>query len=244
MDDQMYHAFYRVESTHWWFIVRKNIIIEFLKKTLKDENDTTILDIGCGTGFILESLRKFGNAHGIDTHRDAIAYTNRRLRDENASTLHNILSDVLSKKYSLITFFDVIEHIENDDLFLQKIKGGLKKDGTICLTVPAYQKLWSPHDEINHHFRRYNKKQIIEKLTKAGFNIQKITYFNTLLFLPAVLQKIYMRFITKKAQADTTPPVVINTIFRFIFSLEKYILKIFNLPFGLSIFVIAKPKDL
>ena len=142
--------------------------------------------------------------------------------------------------YDLILIADVIEHVRRPKNLLRNLKKFLKKDGRILITVPAYQFLFSKKDKVLGHYRRYDKKRLKKEL--KGFKIENISYFNTFLCIPIVimtlLNKILKRDYIKKV--ETTPNFILNKLCYAIFVTEKYFIKYFNFPFGISIYVLAK----
>jgi hypothetical protein len=111
--------------------------------------------------------------------------------------------------------------------------------------VPAFEFLWSPHDDFVHHVRRYTKNGLKKTLEEAGFKIERISYFNSILFPLALIQRLSMRLVKKKLSTHlSTPPKVVDRLFQFIFAQEAWILKHTNLPVGLSIIVVVSKKSL
>jgi hypothetical protein len=135
---------------------------------------------------------------------------------------------------------DVIEHVKQPKKLLKSLKKFLKKDGRILITVPAYQFLFSSKDEVLGHYRRYDKKSLKNELN--GFKIENISYFNTFLCVPIVMMTLLNKFLNRNyiKKAETTPNFIINKLCFIIFTAEKYFIKYFNLPFGISIYILAK----
>ena len=135
---------------------------------------------------------------------------------------------------------DVIEHVKQPKELLKDLKKFLKKDGHILITVPAYQFLFSTKDEVLGHYRRYDKKSLKNELN--GFKIENISYFNTFLCVPIVMMTLLNKFLNRNyiKKAETTPNFIINKLCFIIFTAEKYFIKYFNLPFGISIYILAK----
>jgi len=111
----------------------------------------------------------------------------------------------------------------------------------LLITVPAYNFLWSAHDEMHHHKRRYTRKQLKELILKNGLTIKYSTYFNTLLFPIVYSVRLVGKLINKIQPPDVnTPSPVINWILQHFFQLEIPLLNMTTLPFGVSILVIAE----
>lgn len=111
----------------------------------------------------------------------------------------------------------------------------------MLITVPAYQWLWSQHDEINHHKRRYEKATLRAALTGAGFNILRISFFNSILFPAALVQRLVAG--PSSDMALKIPPAPINALLREVFAMERFLLRSFNFPFGLSLLAVAIPAS-
>ena len=240
MFENVYKVNYELEDKYWWFVARNNIVLHLTLKYADINKEDIVLDFGCGTGGFANLISKHFNVIGLDTSPIAIDYC--RKRGLNNLFLGSI-DDFIANRTPVKAIFalDVIEHIEDDKEVVQKLRALLTDGGFLIVTVPAFSWLWSNHDILHMHWRRYTKKQLKNLLEFAGFKVVFISYFNFFLFLPAVLKRIF----GKKKKLEDTPPVepvsdFLNKVFRKIFEFEKYILPIFRFPFGLSIVVIAK----
>lgn len=242
MKEIVYHTNYQLEDNYWWFLARREIISKTIKKSLKIATDEYILDVGCGTCGMAEYLSKDFNVVAIDTSELALEYCKKRgVENSFLSTLDSFPKD----KYNIkaITILDVIEHIEDDKSIVKQLYDLLPTGGYIIASVPAYQFLWSFHDEVHKHYRRYRLSNFRRLISNAGFQIQFATYFNSFLF-PVALAK---RFIDKlfnlekrNEYAIEIVPKPINTIFTKIFEFEKTFFPKISFPFGLSILLVAK----
>jgi SAM-dependent methyltransferase len=148
------------------------------------------------------------------------------------------------QRFDLICVFDVLEHIEQDTETLIAIKQLLAKNGRILITVPAYQWLYSAHDEFLHHKRRYSATQLRKKFVAAGLRPVRISYFNTILFPLAVIVRLKDKLLGSPSATGTkVPPAPINKCFRTLFGAERFLLERFNLPFGVSLLCVLKAAD-
>lgn len=243
MQDFVYHTQYELEQSYWWFVARNQIVRQFIKKFYKAELDSCILDIGCGPGAFSKLISHDYPVVGIDTSELAVEYARKR-------GLENIfLTDLKSFDTSKLNIggammLDVVEHIEDDAGVLKELYSKLPSDAWFFATVPAYQWLWSVHDNYHMHYRRYTKNQFIRLLKNAGFEIHFSSYFNSLL-MPFAVAKRYFDKITGKKQNNSPideVPGFINSIFKNIFLLEKQLLKFMKFPCGVSILVVARKK--
>ena len=151
---------------------------------------------------------------------------------ENSTKIHinNNFSD--DEKFDIILMMDVLEHIENDKDTLLQIKSHLNEGGYLFLSVPAYQFLWSAHDEINMHYRRYSRPRIKFLMEKTGFRIVTVSYWNIFVFPVIAL----IRILRKNSKVKIEKPnKAISFLLYNILLIENYLLKKTDLPFGLSI---------
>lgn len=244
MEKVMYALFRSMEDCHWWFSGRKKIIAAMMRHFFLGISDFSLLDIGTGTGFMLSVLNRYGHVTALDGDGDAIAYARQR-QVERVTYVHTAFPPYTTpeKSFDVVTLFDVLEHIEDENGALYNIYSLLKPGGYVMCTVPAFSFLWTAHDVINQHKRRYTRKELIGKLEKHGFSLLKCSYFNTFLFPLACLYKGYWRVrwqSRSKTHIENIPHDAINTILYFIFSCEQYLLPYLNFPFGVSLIGIAR----
>ena len=235
MDNKTFSRQIKNQKKHWWFQARKNIIDKIISSiNLKKKNN--ILDFGAGSGVNIDMLRKYGL---VDIHEQN-KYARAAIKKEKK--IKNLYSTLRIKKkfYDLILLADVIEHVEQPKKLLKNLKKFLKKDGYILITVPAYQFLFSKKDRVLGHYRRYNKELLKKEL--SGFKVENISYFNTFLCLPIAILTLLNKFLKRDyiKKVETTPNFILNKLCYIIFAAEKYFIKYFNFPFGISIYVLAK----
>lgn len=240
MFEDVYKANYELEETYWWFVARNSIVYELVQKYCSSEENGYVLDFGCGTGGFAKILSKKFKVICIDPSPIAIEYCRSRGLE---FVFQSTVDDLKFQNHNLkaICALDVIEHIEDDIGTLKKLNSYLKTNGKLIVTVPAYQWLWSNHDVLHMHKRRYSKRHLHEVLIQSGFEVIYISYFNFFLFIPAVIK----RFLTRKRIIEEQPPVepvsnFANTVLKKVFLFEKYFLPRVKFPFGLSIIAIAR----
>ncbi len=224
------------DANWWWGRARLEIVNACMKKVVS--RDMNILEIGAGFGGMTSMLSNFGSVTAIEPYSEAASYSQNKLK---IITYHCTLESFTeTEKYDLVTCFDALEHIEDDRKALSKMEALVNDKGFLVLTVPACMFLWNRHDEINHHYRRYSTKELIKKLPR-NFVIRKVSYFNTLLFPMAILDKLL--FAKNKRSYALNPNKLVNSILYKIFSTEKSLLQFTNLPFGISILLIAEKRN-
>jgi SAM-dependent methyltransferase len=228
-------AFHKKEQDNrwWWEKARREIVQQCMKKVITGEKN--ILEIGAGYGGMTGMLSSFGTVNAIEPYADAASYLQAKLKVNTYLGTFESFNE--TERYDLVTCFDVLEHIKDDRKALLKMAGLVNDKGFLVLTVPAYKFLWNRHDDINQHYRRYSKKGLIKKIP-SNLKVKKVSYFNTLLFPMAILDKLVLS--KNKRSYSFSPNPAVNGVLYRIFSAEKTILRFLNLPFGVSILLIAE----
>lgn len=237
MQKYLYADLYKLEEIHWWHKAKRDLVGFFLKQTAR--KGSKILDVGCGTGKNVEEFANFGSSHGIDTSNEAIIFCAKR-------GLKNIIKGSIEKmpfpkqSFNIITALDVLEHVD-DSKSLKEISRVLKDRGTLIATVPAFPILWSKWDEVLHHKRRYTKNTLKEVVEKNGFNITKISYVYSFLFLPAFIIRNVKKLLYKNYYPSDfkLSNKIINYLFEKIAQMEIFFIKRLNIPIGTSLIVVA-----
>ena len=236
MDNKTFSRQIKNQEKHWWFQARKKIIDQIISNiNLKKNNN--ILDFGAGSGVNLDMLEKYGL---VDVHeQNKYAKKIIKKRHKKIKNLYSTLK-IKKKFYDLILVADVIEHVKKPKNLLKDLKKFLKKDGRILITVPAYQFLFSRKDEALGHYRRYNKNHLKNEL--SGFKIENISYFNTFLCIPIIIMTLLNKLLKRDyiKEVETTPNFILNKLLYIVFAAERYFIKYLNLPFGVSIYILAK----
>jgi SAM-dependent methyltransferase len=223
------------DANWWWGKARMEIVRQCMKGIMSGHMN--ILEIGAGFGDMTSMLSSFGSVKAIEPYSDAVSYLQKSLKvDAYHGTFESFAE---TGRYDLVTCFDALEHIEDDEKALSKMEALLNDEGFLILTVPAYMFLWSRHDEINHHYRRYGRRELVKRLPRS-LVVRKASYFNTLLFPMAVLDRLVLA--RNRKSYSLNPNKSINAILYRVFSLEKSILRLTNLPFGVSILLIAQKR--
>lgn len=243
MEEIVYHTNYELEDNYWWFVAKFKIVRTLIEKVCKLEDSANILDVGCGTGGFAAKISDKYEAMCLDTSDIALQYCKKR---GLSNLFHMKLGDFPKDEHVIdaITMLDVIEHIDDDYEVIRDARSILREKGWLIVTVPAYMWLWSKHDEVHMHKRRYTKQKLNNIIQKAGFDIHFSSYFNTFLFPAAALKRIIGKIVGENKSEQPVEPVspMINKIFTKVFSSEASILPSIRFPFGVSIIAIAKVK--
>lgn len=246
---EAFEALYKIEDKHFWFAVREQIIKIIINKNIKQKKGHSFLEIGCGTGIVLVLLEKLGFlVTGLDIHREGLQLARKRTK------ARLLCADVYKlkekKKYENVGLFDVIEHVDNDALFLTTCRNMLMDRGRVIITVPADMRLWSRMDEASGHKRRYTKRDLINLLQKSGFKVEYSSYFNFLLYIPLFLfRRLSDEQMKKENQHHLLieelklPPLPVNFLLKWFLLIESQILRVIQIPFGTSLIVVGSRKD-
>lgn len=242
MDKLEYKKMYDQENNFFWYKTLHNLIISHIEKLRI--KDAVIFDAGFGTGRLLELLENFGDVSGIDYSEEAIYFSKLRgIKNIKQENLNNW--EEPKNKYDIITSIDVLYHsaIKSDADILLKFYNSLKPGGILILNLAAFDILKRKHDEYVYTKRRYRIKPLTKKMKNIGFKIKKASYRMPILFFIILIQKLVIKISNVKEQKSDMKEIspVINKIFTFLGAIENYyLLKVGYIPFGSSVFVIAK----
>ncbi|GAA4766562.1 class I SAM-dependent methyltransferase [Stakelama sediminis] len=239
MDRIVYDRMAAHDSTHWWYRARREVLADYLTRYGALPKDARILEIGCGTGHNLPMLARFGTVDAIEIDSAARAIAAQRLGKPVGSAPLPVLDGVERAAYDLIAVLDVVEHIDDDVAALRAMAECLKPGGKILITVPAHPWMWSAHDVVNHHHRRYSKRTLGRAIADAGLRHNGLRWFNSLLFPAAVAARIAGKLTGKDDSDDSPPAKPLNTAFQAIFGLERHLVGRLPLPPGLSLITLA-----
>lgn len=246
MKEAFYSEYSEIDSSHWWFTGRTRIIQTVLRSALGHSGadpGRRVLDMGCGTGGMLEPLRAFGGVEGVDASESAVRFCHER--GETAVT--HLTSDELpfaDGTFDVVTALDVIEHIEDDTAAVREVRRVLAPGGIFLVTVPAHPALWGAQDEISHHFRRYTARTLRELLAASGLRERRMTYFNSILFPPIAAIRLARRLLPEpdelRSDFEMTNDGPVNRALARVFASETAVLRRRDLPFGISLLAVAE----
>ena len=251
MNAEEYEKMYALEDTYWWFQGRKNLILSILERGGAFDSPSgapvpVAIDVGCGTGLLLDSLRCRSFPVGLDFSKLALSYCRqRRIRDlvrseAGALPLRDAAAD-------MALALDLIEHIEDDAKVYAEIARILRPGGRAVIAVPAHPFLWSEHDEALHHYRRYTRRSLRALLQTQPLRIERLTYAIAFAFVPIVV----FRLLTRPFRRGKEPkshviilPRWMNQCLIGLLRIESVLLRWFDLPFGVSLLaLVSKPTE-
>ena len=233
---------HRAEDRHWWYRGRRTVL-EGVLDGLDLPAGTRILDAGCGSGRNMIELARYGTVTGVELSETSVALARERHSGEvvAGSVLEMPFPD---HSFELAVSLDVIEHLEDDLTALREMRRTVAPGGALLVTVPAYQWLWSGHDEINHHHRRYTRRSLQHVAEQAGWRQARTTYFNSLLLPVAILLRVLDRVNTKTTESSLdlwVPPEPLNWVLERPLALEAAMIKRGGrIPAGLSLLAVFR----
>lgn len=249
MESAFYEDYYRHENSHWWFRWRFDLITK-LVSSLKQNDSFRILDAGCGTGQMTKHLAAIGDAFGLDSAAEAVTFA--QSRGVGRLVRGSITAPPFADgSFDCVLALDVIEHVDDDMGILTSLFHVIKPGGHLIITVPAFDALWSEHDEINHHKRRYRAPQLRLLIQEAGFDIERVTYCNTVFYLPVLVTrkaKNAWRSLSRRRGQENRPlqsdlgdyPGPVNDALYSLMRAETRLMDRFDMPFGVSILAVAR----
>jgi SAM-dependent methyltransferase len=231
-----------VESGSFWFRSRNRILIWALRRYFpKAEN---LLEIGCGTGFVLRGIREAFpelTLCGSEIFAAGLCFAAQRLPGVELFQM-DARRIPFKEEFDVIGAFDVLEHIEDDELVLSELYQAIRKGGGILLTVPQHSFLWSKTDEYSRHFRRYSRRELKAKVEKAGFQVMRTTSFVSLLLplmLISRLKPAPRQEFDPRAEFELSGPV--NFLLERLMDLERALITIgLSFPAGGSLLLVAR----
>ena len=250
MDEALYDEMFRLESTHWWFVAKRRIILSLLKKHLPvtpSKPAPRVCDIGCGCGMTLRELQEQGyQAIGVDASDTALSYCAARGVQAVKGTLPDHIG-LPPGNADAVLLLDVLEHLDDDLASMLSAIDLLRPGGFLIATVPAYPWLWTPRDEFHHHKRRYSlarwRQMLSDATARCGARAMTVSYFNTYLFPLALAERLAAKILPQPDRPGdmSIPPLGINRMLAGIFAAERWPLCAgIPLPLGLSLLAVMR----
>ena len=240
MEDSEYERMAEAESRSWWFKARRRILDDVVSR-LPLPTAPRIADLGCGTGGNLPMLAKHGYVTGIEASPRA-AVLARDASGLAVITAPANATGLPDASFQLVTMFDVLEHLEDEQPTLAEVSRLLVPAGYFLFTVPAFMLLWSGHDEALHHRRRYRRNQLRDILQTAGLSVDWLTYYNASLFPPVAAVRVARRLMGGgQRSADVGQSGGWSAqLLESVFAAERHVVGRLPLPFGVSLIGVAR----
>jgi SAM-dependent methyltransferase len=239
MERVAYRQMAELDQRHWWYRARREILSDLIRREAALPKGSLILEVGCGTGHNFEMLGQFGHVDAIELDDDSRSLAEQRLGRSISTSPLPALAGIPDRHYELIVALDVIEHIDDDKAAVAAIAGKLKPGGKFVMTVPAHPWMWSAHDTVNHHKRRYSKRALRDLIEGSPLRLDKISYFNSLLFPAAIAERLASKVRGKDTGDLALPAAPLNAALERVFAVERHLVGRVPLPPGLSLFAVA-----
>ena len=240
MERAVFDRMAELDQDHWWFIARRRILASLIERLVKPPKKARVLEVGCGTGHNLKMLGKYGALEACELDDCARALAAKRLGREIKSARLPDLSMFERDSYDVVALLDVLEHVPDDVASLKAILKRLKPGGALILTVPANPWMCSAHDVAHHHFRRYSRRELQRVVREAGFEIQLLSFFNSLLFPLVAAARVIGKLTRKESADDHLPSAPVNAVLEKVFGLEAGIVGRVPMPFGVSLIAVLR----
>lgn len=244
MDPSEYRTIYAVEDRHWWYAGMRRITLAVLDETYGGRADLDILDAGSGTGAAMGFLARYGRVTGIDFSALALGFCRERALTRLSQASVTALPFAASA-FDLVTSFDVLYHRAVGDYrdALREFHRVLRPGGRLLLRLPAYDRLRGRHDVVIHTARRFTTGELDVSLHEIGFEVERLTYANTLLFPAALVKRLAEPLLPAGGphQSDISPnPPWLDKGLGAFLAAEARWLRRRDLPFGLTAVALAR----
>lgn len=240
MNDEEFHLLDRIEDDHWWF-VGKRLLLHAIADRFTGGG--RLLDLGCGTGGILNDWTRENRCYGVDRSRLAVEICRKRGL-EGVAQGDLAAPPLASGSFDLVFALDVIEHLDDDAGFLESARQLCAPGGRLIIAVPAFQSLWSRHDETFQHRRRYSARQLEATVRAAGLEIERLTFTHVIIFPAAAFWRLLSGRTPLRRVAPKTDfwpvPRWLNRLLILLYRLEARLLSRWDAPFGLSVVCVAR----
>jgi SAM-dependent methyltransferase len=242
MDADYASGYAELYRSHWWWRAREALVTQKIAQLVPAEGWRRALDIGCGDGLFLPQLSRFAETvEGLEVEG--------RLVSEDAARRYSIHIGALDERfapaapYEFISMLDVLEHIAQPLPALRRCREIMAPQGILVLTVPAFRALWTSHDELNRHYARYTRRELIRLVNEAGFDAIESRYFFHWLVLPKWVVRQAERVLGPHVHHPGIPPHFVNRVLHAFSRIERRIFKPLGWMPGTSIFLAATPQD-
>jgi len=244
-DPAWYEELATLENDNFWFVSR-NRLIQWLTQRFCDKKGK-YLEIGCGTGFVLQMLEKTfpeWEIYATEAELEGIHFAKQRVTSRTKLFQMDACAIPFKNEFDVVGAFDVIEHIRDDRKAINEIYRALKPGGYFVLSVPQHMFLWSKFDEVGCHFRRYAVNELEDIIKSCGFSVQLSTSFNSLL-LPLMMMSRWFKRTDNNKEIDVLDELrlskSINKILTLILYVEYLLVKLgIRLPIGGSRMIVVK----
>jgi SAM-dependent methyltransferase len=239
VDPNEFAAMLALDERHWWYRGRRRVLDAILQN-LPIPPQARILDAGCGSGRTLDDLSRRGTVAGTEINPDGASAARKRGHEVHEAPVEQLPFEDAS--FDLVTCLDVIEHTDDDVKSLHELRRVTMPGGHAVITVPAHPRLWSRHDVVNGHRRRYTRHSLEKAATEAGWEVSRMTGFNVVYLAPAALMRMARRGAAGdgESELELTPPSLNPALELPLKAEAALIARNVNLPPGLSLLAVIR----
>ena len=239
MEEREFEAMLALDERHWWYRGRRRMLAALLADISPGRR---VLDAGCGSGRTLDVLARYGAPHGVELNPVGLAAARSRGHHVEEAPVETMPFD--DGSFDLVTCLDVIEHTDDDVAALRELRRVTRPGGRLVVSVPAHPRVWSRHDEVNGHRRRYTRRTLGAAAEAAGWSVERMTGFNVVYLAPAALVRIARREGSEgDSELELTPPRL-DAVLELPLRLEAALVRRgADLPPGLSLMAVLRPEE-
>lgn len=241
MDAEYARLYADLYRHHWWWRAREHAVLELVRRVCADRGPTRILDIGCGDGLLFDALSAFGAVDGVEPDTRLLTSESKY----SSAIVNAPFDDSFSSphRYGLILFLDVLEHMRDPVMAVRHALRLLEPDGAVIVTVPAFQWLWTSHDDLNHHYMRFSRKDLTRLASAAGADIKMDRYLFQWLVPAKLLVRVGERIRRRAPSLPKVPPRGINELLFRYSRLEHRVAGAVNAPYGSSLMAVLSAQS-
>ena len=237
--EQAYAIEYReLYQRHWWWRSREAEILRHLNRHMRRDGSNSILDVGCGDGLFFDKLESFGSVTGVEADPNTMTPDNRWRHQIHCQFFDDQFQP--NKKYDAILMLDILEHMPDAPGALRHAKTLLNENGVLIATVPAFNSLWTSHDDLNHHVVRYSKKTFCPIVSENGFNVIDSRYLYHWTCPVKLAIRLKESIFGAQPKSPTVPATFVNQCCFYLSKLEQATISRLGMPFGSSLMVIGQ----
>lgn len=236
MDPEYTIAYGRLYREHWWWRVREHILLQKIRKIREGKPAGRILDVGCGAGVFFDALEGFGEIEGVESDVAAVEQSGRWRRAIHVGELDRSFTP--GHAFDLILLLDVLEHLHHPEDVLRRAAELLAPGGLVLVTVPSFDWLWTSHDDLNHHLKRYTAAEMRDLLGRAGLTAVETRFLFQSLIVPKLAVRVKEKLTSSAPALPRVPSRPLNATLQFWYRLEEAVAG--RLPFGSSLMAVAQ----
>jgi ubiquinone/menaquinone biosynthesis C-methylase UbiE len=231
----------QMERAHFWFVGRQALVEGLINQTLSRQS--VILDIGCGTGWMVEKLTRDGyRVAGMDLKSEGLLAASRMLPEVGLVQAEASHLPFEKNSFGAVLLLDILEHVD-DRAALREIRSILQPGGIVIMTVPALPWLWSYRDKAAGHLRRYTREGLRQLIVQSGFEVQEISYYQFVLLPIVVITRLLGRKGPAIRDMEDQPHWLVNRVLTWINRLEVALRPVVSWPRGSSIVAVFRKDE-